>query len=91
MIRNRNNKNSVENGGSTLPSRMTLDQLGAAMSQLDLSAVPPEKRRYAIRAHLLKVAAPSLQDTSLGQEISVSHFNHLVEASRLQRNLLFKD
>lgn len=90
MIRNRNNKNSVDEGGSTLPSSMTLGEFASAMKQLDLSDVPPEKRRYAIRAHVLKVSAHTLQDRVLGQEIAVSHFNHLVEASRLQRNLLFE-
>ena len=89
MIINRKNRKPVSDGGTTLPTSMTLHELGNAMSQLDLSNVAPEKRKYAIRAHLLKIVAPKMDDRELGQEISVSHFDHLVEASQRQRNLIF--
>ena len=56
----------------TLPSNLTTEQLGQAMSQLDLSGVPPEKRPAAIRDHLMRIMADSIHDKQTAFEIHAS-------------------
>lgn len=45
-----------------LPASITPEQLGQAMAQLDLSAIPPEKRQAAVIDHLLRVMGDTIQD-----------------------------
>jgi len=82
-VTNRNNKKSVEEGGTTLPSTMTVQEFAKAMSEFDASAVPPEKLRFAVRAHALRVMASSLTDKALGQDILASRFEALVQAANV--------
>ena len=79
MIINRKNRKAVVDGGTTLPSDISLGDFAQAMREMDLSTVPPERRGYAIRAHVLKIASRHLDDRQLRQEIAVSHFDHLVQ------------
>lgn len=76
MIRNRNNKSLSEN---QIPSNLSLHQFGQAMAQLDTSNIPPEKRPYAIRAHVLKILAMTTSDRQLGQDIASSYMAALTQ------------
>lgn len=87
MIRNRNNKNLVEDGGNQLATNISLREFAQAVAQFDLASVPKEKRLHAIRAHVLKVTAHHLADKSLGEAISVSHFNHFIEQANREAGL----
>ena len=55
-----------------LDSNMTTSELGKAMSQVDLSAVPPHKRKSAIMDHFMRVMADAIHDKDKAQEIHVS-------------------
>lgn len=54
------------------PSSMTQKQLGEAMSQLDLSSVPEEKRTAAVMDHFFKVMADNVHDRDLANQIKSS-------------------
>lgn len=47
MIRNRHK--------DAIPARCSTREFGQAMAQLDLSGVPPEKRKRAVYEHLMRV------------------------------------
>ena len=59
-----------------LPSNLTTDELGKAMSQLDLSSVPPNKRQAAVMDHLMRVMADAIHDKDKAQEIHLSRIRH---------------
>ena len=82
MIINRQNRAAVADGGSTLPSNMTLKQFGQAVAQLDLANIPAERRKDALKAHVLRLAATSLQDKALADEIGSSYLQHLAATRR---------
>jgi len=63
-VRNRAN-DSIE-------STITKEQLGQAMSQLDLSSVSPENRQSAVMDHLMAVMAETVTDRDKSQEIKAS-------------------
>lgn len=58
--------------GDALHSNMTTDELGKAMAQVDLSAVPPHKRKAAIMDHFMHVMADAIFDKNKAQEIHMS-------------------
>ena len=62
-----------------LPSNLTTDELGKAMSQLDLSSVPPNKRQAAVMDHLMRVMADAVHDKQKAQEI---HISRILKAKR---------
>lgn len=62
-------KNQV---ADALPSRISLPDLGKAMSQIDISSIPPEKRRAAVMDHLMRITAASIYDSGKAAEISAS-------------------
>lgn len=47
---------------SALPSTITPHDLGRAMAQLDLSAVPPHKRHLALIEHLARIMSDTVTD-----------------------------
>jgi hypothetical protein len=55
-----------------LESNMTTEELGQAMNQLDLSSVPPHKRKSAVMDHLMRIMAQSILDKEKANEIHVS-------------------
>ena len=55
-----------------IPSRMNLQEFGAAMSQLDLSSVPKHNHSQAIMDHLMRVMADSITDKEKAHEIHIS-------------------
>ena len=55
------------------PASISLVNLGKAMSQLDLTSIPPHKRPSAIFDHLMLIMQDTLHDRTLAQEIRVSH------------------
>lgn len=61
---------------SALPSSLTPEQLGQAMSQLDLSAIPPHKRHQAVMDHFMRVMADSIHDQQSAHEIHISRLLH---------------
>lgn len=53
-----------------LATSLSLDDFGKAMSQLDLSSVPPEKKAAAIRDHLMRIMVGTLHDRDKAAEIA---------------------
>jgi hypothetical protein len=83
-VLNRRNKKTIDEGGSTLATTISLRDFAQAMAQFDLSAVPPEKRRYAIRAHMLAVMSRHLVDKQLGGEIADAYLQAILQKAALQ-------
>lgn len=77
MIINKKNKTAVDDGGSTLPSTITLRDFGNAVSQLDLSSVPPERKKAALKAHIVKIASQHLLDRELATQMQVEYLANL--------------
>ena len=55
-----------------IPSNLTLDEFAKAMKQLDLSSVPPSKRKQAVFDHFMSIMADSVTDPSTKYEILAS-------------------
>jgi len=73
MIRNRQR----ERQEAQLPSTITPEQLGRAMKQLDLSSVPPDKRKWAVAEHLHRIMQDTLEDRTKAPSLLVINPNHL--------------
>lgn len=56
-----------------MPSSITLRGFGDAMASLDLSSVPPEKRRAAVFDHLIYVMSETVTDPAKAHELSEAH------------------
>lgn len=57
-----------------LESKMTLDQLGKAMSELDLANIPDANKPKAIREHLTKIMAETILDPNARADLQVAAF-----------------
>lgn len=57
-----------------LESKMTLDQLGKAMSELDLANIPERNKPKAIREHLTKIMAETIVDPNARADLQVAAF-----------------
>ena len=57
-----------------LDSKMSLDQLGKAMSELDLANIPERNKGKAIREHLTKIMAETILDPNKLAELEVAAF-----------------
>lgn len=57
---------------NALRSTISLPALARAMAQLDLSSVPPEKRRAAVMDHFMRIQAATIFDRNLAEEITAS-------------------
>ena len=55
-----------------LSSTLSLNQLGQAMAQLDLSAVAPENRTKAIMDHLTRIMAATIHDRSVAMDLTAA-------------------
>ena len=55
--------------GDRLTSNITPHELGKAMSALDLSTVPPNKRMSAVLAHLNLIMATAIDDRDVANDI----------------------
>jgi len=55
-----------------IPTNITLRKLGEAMSQVDLSSVPPERVQHAVFDHFMRIMGDSVQDGVVSNEIKVS-------------------
>ncbi len=66
-------KNTHPSPKDLAPADISLQNLGKAMSQLDLSSIPAHKRQAAVFNHFAYIMQDTLQDRSLAQEIRVSH------------------
>lgn len=64
-----------------LTSSITPEELGKAMSQLDLSGVPPHKRALAIRDHLMRIMADTIHDRDVAVEIHASRHLRAIRQS----------
>lgn len=61
-----------------LPSSLTLQEFGKAMSQVDLSTVSPENHRLAIFDHLMRVMADTIEDGTKASEIRQARVNRVL-------------
>ena len=59
-----------------LPSSITPQELGQAMQQLDLTSIPPHKRKAAIRDHLMRIMADTIHDRSAAIELHAARYLH---------------
>lgn len=59
-----------------LPTNLTTVEFGKAMSQLDLSSVPKQRRPKAVMDHMMKIMADSLIDKRKAEEIHISRILH---------------
>ena len=57
-----------------LESKMTLDQPGKAMSELDLANIPEHNKPKAIREHLTKIMAETIVDPNARADLQVAAF-----------------
>jgi hypothetical protein len=64
----------VINKQKNLESKMTLDQLGKAMSELDLANIPDANKPRAIREHLTKIMAETILDPNARADLQVAAF-----------------
>lgn len=55
-----------------IPSRISLNDLGKAMSQLDLSSIPPEKTAAAIHDHLTGIMAETIMSPTAAFDLAMS-------------------
>lgn len=55
-----------------LTSSITPAELGQAMQQLDLTSIPPHRRKAAIRDHLMRIMADTIHDRTKAFEIHAS-------------------
>lgn len=62
--------------GQALPAKINLNEFGQAMSQLNLSSVPPHMRQRAVMDHLMMVMASTITDRSKANEIITSRLLH---------------
>lgn len=62
------------NKQKNLESKMTLDQLGKAMSELDLANIPDANKPRAIREHLTKIMAETILDPNARADLQVAAF-----------------
>lgn len=56
-----------------LPSSMTLQEFGKAMSALDLQSIPPERRKAALMDHLAKIMIQKIHDRQTAADISAAY------------------
>lgn len=59
-----------------LTSSMTAKQFGQAMAQLDLSSIPPAKRKAALMDHLMRIQVSTIHDRAKAAEIELSRKLH---------------
>lgn len=59
----------INRQAQALKSSMTPEELGKAMSQLNLNDIPKERRAEAIRDHLARIAADVIHDREKASEI----------------------
>ena len=57
-----------------IESKMTPEQLGKAMSELDLSNIPEHNKPKAIREHLTKIMAETILDPNARADLQVAAF-----------------
>lgn len=62
-----------------IPSKMTVEQFGKAMSQLDLSNVPADRKEQAVMDHMMRIMEQEINDKSLAKEIKYSRMMHAME------------
>jgi hypothetical protein len=68
-------------------SKITLEDFGRAMGQIDLSGVPPERRGNAVMDHLARVMSEEAMDLELRRELRISRELYAIEGAvrRAQR------
>lgn len=60
-----------------LPAYISIEELGKRMAALDLTNVPPEKKKIAILDHLMKIQEETLVDREAASKIgSIRRFVH---------------
>lgn len=56
-----------------LPSSMTLQEFGQAMSALDLQSIPPEHRKAALMDHLAKIMIEKIHDRPMAADLASAY------------------
>lgn len=59
-----------------LKSKISLQNFGKAMSQLDLSSVPKEKKLSAIMDHMMRIQADTVTDRYEASKIRIAQRMH---------------
>ena len=55
-----------------LPAELTLNELGKAMSEIDLSTVSPHQRERAVFDHFTRIMGDTIVDKSKAHEVKAS-------------------
>ena len=71
-----------------LPAKITIEELGKAMSQLDLSSVPKHKRHLAVIDHLMKIQEDTLKDREVAAKIGTIRRHVHKEANKASNTLI---
>lgn len=58
------------------PSSITPEQLGKALSKIDLDAIPPEKRKAAIMDALATIMAETIHDPEVRAQVRAAQVMH---------------
>ncbi len=61
-----------------LASKITLADFGKAMSQIDLSAVPEDRRRAAVFDHMMRIMSDTITDGVKAAEIKRARLNRVL-------------
>jgi hypothetical protein len=56
-----------------LQTSMTLPEFGKAMSALDLSSIPADKRKAALMDHLAKIMIQKIHDRTTAADLSAAY------------------
>lgn len=59
-----------------LPSRITPQQLGVALSKIDLDSIPPEKRKAAIMDALATIMQRTIVDRDAAARVALAQHLH---------------
>ena len=56
-----------------LPAELTLNELGKAMSEIDLSTVSPHQRERAVFDHFTRIMGDTIVDKNKAREVKAAH------------------
>ena len=62
----------VNKQAEAIPSKISVREFGKAMKQLDLSTIPPEKKAYAIRDHLMGIMSDNISSPTAAFDLSMA-------------------
>ena len=62
----------VNRQAEAIPSKISVEEFGKAMKQLDLSSVPPEKKADAIKDHLMGIVSENILSPTASFDLAMA-------------------